>query len=76
MIVQYTPWKRSADIARSEGGVDGDVGLRGGFGKNHGGDREIECREGNESMEFERWMCGEEGEEWGGLNRGRRGERS
>ena len=31
------PWERGSDISGSEGGMDGDIGLRGGFGENHGG---------------------------------------
>ena len=36
----FLPWKRSADVTGSEGGVDGSIRVGGGFGENHGGDGE------------------------------------
>lgn len=34
---EILPWERGSDISGSEGGMDGDIGLRSGFGENHGG---------------------------------------
>lgn len=47
------PRERSSHISRSEGGVDGDIGLTSSLGENHSesrSEKEESCREKNEKI--------------------------